>query len=132
MKALVTGVAGFIGSHLAEALLERGVAVTGLDCFTDYYPREVKEANLQRLKDRASEGAPFQFVMGSLQHADLESLVADATHVYHLAAQAGVRKSWGHDFSIYTSHNVDGTQRLLEACKDRRLTEVVDASSRSV
>ena len=52
MKALVTGVAGFIGSHLAEALLEHGVAVTGLDCFTDYYPREVKEANLQRLKDR--------------------------------------------------------------------------------
>src|SRR5262249_28096538 len=71
-------------------------------------------------------------IYGSLQAIDLTPLLADATHVYHLAAQAGVRKSWGRDFSVYTSHNVDATQRLLEACKDRQLLKFVYASSSSV
>jgi len=99
MKALVTGVAGFIGSHLAGTLLDRGAAVTGVDCFTDYYPRPIKEANLATVAahDR------FRFVETSIQDADLDALLDDVTHVFHLAAQAGVRKSWGRDFQIYTS-----------------------------
>ena len=133
MKALVTGAAGFIGSHLSEALLKRGAAVTGLDCFTDYYAREIKLDNVDAVTRRAAElNGQFHFIEGSLQHADLDALLDDKTHVFHLAAQAGVRKSWGRDFATYTSHNVDGTQRLLEACKGRPLVRVVYASSSSV
>jgi len=128
MKALVTGAAGFIGSHLSEALLEHGAEVAGLDCFTDYYPRAIKEGNLAPLLKHPR----FQFVEGSLQQADLAALVDGKTHVFHLAAQAGVRKSWGRDFETYTSHNVDGTQRLLEAIKGRDVHRVVYASSSSV
>lgn len=128
MNALITGVAGFIGSHLAARLLAEGATVTGLDCFTDYYPRAVKEANLA-----VNAGAPgFRFVEDSLQTADLDALLADKTHVFHLAAQAGVRKSWGQDFRIYTSHNIDATQRLLEASVGRPLAKLVYASSSSV
>jgi nucleoside-diphosphate-sugar epimerase len=128
MRALVTGAAGFIGSHLCEALLERGAEVTGLDCFTDYYPRAIKESNLSALTGRRG----FHFIHGSLQGADLGALLEGKTHVYHLAAQAGVRKSWGRDFETYTSHNVNGTQRLLEAAKGRDLHRFVYASSSSV
>ena len=128
MKALVTGVAGFIGSHLTTALLDRGFAVTGLDCFTDFYPRPIKEANLAANKGR--EG--FRFIGGSVQHADLAALLEDKTHVFHLAAQAGVRKSWGRDFTTYTENNVDATQRLLEACVGRTLHRFVYASSSSL
>jgi UDP-glucose 4-epimerase len=128
MKALVTGAAGFIGSHLAGRLLDEGADVVGLDCFTDYYARAVKEDNLEPLRARAT----FQFVEDALQTAPLDRLLDGVTTVYHLAAQAGVRKSWGDDFRIYTSHNVDATQRLLEAVKDRQLHRFVYASSSSV
>ena len=128
MKALVTGAAGFIGSHLTSALLDRGAEVTGLDCFTDYYPRFVKEGNLA-----VNAGRPgFRFIEGSVQHTDLTALLEGKTHVFHLAAQAGVRKSWGADFRIYTELNIDATQRLLEACVGRTLHRVVYASSSSV
>ena len=128
MKAFVTGVAGFIGSHLAGALLDCGAAVVGIDCFTDYYPRAIKESNLA-----ASAGRPgFDFVETRLQDADLPALLAGATHVFHLAAQAGVRKSWGRDFRTYTENNVDATQQLLEACVGRPLHRVVYASSSSL
>jgi UDP-glucose 4-epimerase len=128
VKALVTGAAGFIGSHLTTALLDRGYEVTGLDSFTDYYPRAIKEANVAVNRDRKG----FRFVFGSLQHADLRALLADRTHVFHLAAQAGVRKSWGTDFKTYTENNIDGTQRLLEACVGRPLHRFVYASSSSL
>jgi UDP-glucose 4-epimerase len=128
VKALVTGAAGFIGSHLSAALTARGADVVGLDCFTDYYPRALKEQNLAPLRARRN----FQFVEAALQTADLPAVLEGVTHVFHLAAQAGVRKSWGRDFATYTSHNVDGTQRLLEAVKDRRLARFVYASSSSV
>ena len=128
MKALVTGAAGFIGSHLTSALLDRGAEVTGLDCFTDYYPRPIKDANLEVNRRRSG----FQFVEDSLQTASLDRLLDGATHVFHLAAQAGVRKSWGRDFRVYTENNVDATQRLLEACVGRPLHRVVYASSSSV
>jgi len=128
MKALVTGAAGFIGSHLTSALLDRGAEVTGVDSFTDYYPRFIKEMNLGVNANRAG----FRFVEGALQSIDLPTLLDGTTHVFHLAAQAGVRKSWGQDFRIYTDNNVDATQRLLEACVGRPLHRFVYASSSSV
>jgi nucleoside-diphosphate-sugar epimerase len=128
MKALVTGMAGFIGSHLSAALADAGATVVGVDCFTDYYERSRKEANLATLSGRPS----VRFVEAALQSADLDALLDGITHVFHLAAQAGVRKSWGRDFTVYTSHNVDATQRLLEAVKDRPIERFVYASSSSV
>ena len=128
MKALVTGVAGFIGSTLAERLVRDGADVVGIDAFTDYYPRPMKERNLASL--RGARG--FRFVEASLRHADLAALLADRTHVFHLAAQAGVRKSWGADFAVYTENNIDATQILLEACVRRPMTRIVYASSSSV
>jgi nucleoside-diphosphate-sugar epimerase len=128
MKALVTGGAGFIGSHLSERLLDQGAEVTALDCFTDYYPRALKEANVASLRARPR----YRLVEQSIADADLNSLLDGVTHVFHLAAQAGVRKSWGREFQIYTSLNVDATQTLLEACVGRPIERVVYASSSSV
>src|SRR5262245_35837178 len=90
VKALVTGAAGFVGSHLSEALLAGGHEVVGVDCFLDYYPREVKERNLSR----ARESSRYRFVEASLVDADLDSLLGGADWVFHQAAQAGVRASW--------------------------------------
>jgi UDP-glucose 4-epimerase len=129
MKALVTGVAGFIGSSLAELLLDRGAEVTGIDCFTDYYPRAMKERNLAgpRARDR------FRFIEARLQDADMARLLDGITHVFHLAAQAGVRKSWGRDFRTYTENNIEASQVLLEACVSHpTLDRFVYASSSSV
>jgi nucleoside-diphosphate-sugar epimerase len=128
MNVLVTGAAGFIGSHLSAALLARGARVTGLDCFTDYYSRAIKEANLD--VNRGHEA--FRFVESTIADADLGALLDGVTHVFHLAAQAGVRKSWGRDFQIYTVNNVDATQILLEACVGRPIEKLVYASSSSV
>lgn len=128
MKALVTGGAGFIGSHLSERLLDHGAEVTALDCFTDYYPRSLKESNLAALRARPG----YRLVEQSIADADLPALLDGVTHVFHLAAQAGVRKSWGSDFRVYTELNVDATQILLEACVGRPIERVVYASSSSV
>jgi nucleoside-diphosphate-sugar epimerase len=128
MRALVTGAAGFIGSHLSGALLDRGAEVLGLDCFTDYYPRPIKEANLDH--NRGRQG--FEFIETRIQDADLPSLLDGVTHVFHLAAQAGVRKSWGRDFNTYTANNVEASQQLLEACVGRPLHRFVYASSSSL
>jgi nucleoside-diphosphate-sugar epimerase len=129
MKALVTGVAGFIGSTLTDRLLADGVDVVGIDCFTDYYPREYKERNL----GGALAQSRFRFVESRIQDADLPALLKDRTHVFHLAAQAGVRKSWGRDFAIYTVNNIEATQMLLEAaCGMTRLERFVYSSSSSV
>jgi nucleoside-diphosphate-sugar epimerase len=128
MKALVTGAAGFIGSTLAERLLSSGADVVGVDCFTDYYPRASKERNLSNLM-----GHPrFRLVESSIQQADLDGLLADRTHVFHLAAQAGVRNSWGTSFSVYTLNNIEATQVLLEACTRQSVERIVFASSSSV
>lgn len=128
MKALVTGVAGFIGSTLAERLCGQGADVVGIDSFTDYYARAIKERNLAGLKSQAR----FRFVESSIQAADLANLLADRTHVFHLAAQAGVRRSWGRDFDHYTVNNVLATQIVLEACAKHSLNRIVYASSSSV
>jgi UDP-glucose 4-epimerase len=128
MKALVTGAAGFVGSTLSTSLLADGADVVGLDCFTNYYARTIKEDNLAPLRRHPR----FQFEEGALQSADLPRLLDGVTHVFHLAGQPGVRKSWGQDFTSYTSDNVDATQRLLEAVKGRSLHRLVYASSSSV
>ena len=129
MKALVTGAAGFIGSTLAEHLVSRGADVIGLDCFTDYYPRSIKERNLVELRTRPA----FRFIDARIQDADLPSILRDRSHVFHLAAQAGVRKSWGTDFAVYTVNNIEATQILLEAALAApSLERFVYASSSSV
>lgn len=128
MKALVTGVAGFIGSTLAEQLVHEGADVVGIDCFTDYYDRAIKERNVEGLK----AGPRFRLVESSIQDADLSSLLSDRTHIFHLAAQAGVRKSWGREFSVYTVNNIEATQVLLEACVNRPIDRLVYSSSSSV
>ena len=113
---------------LAAGLTDRGAEVVGLDCFTDYYPRDIKTANLATVERRPT----FRFVEGALQTIALEPLLAGVTHVFHLAAQAGVRRSWGDEFRVYTSHNVEATQRLLEAVKGLPIRRFVYASSSSV
>ena len=128
MKAVVTGVAGFVGSYLAEQLLESGAEVTGIDCFTDYYARSLKEANLAELRTQPR----FHLVETSIQEADWSQLLDGTTHVFHLAAQAGVRRSWGADFSVYTACNIDATQVVLEACVGSSIVRLVYASSSSV
>jgi UDP-glucose 4-epimerase len=128
MKAVVTGAAGFIGSHLAESLLVDGAEVVGIDCFTDYYPRAVKEQNLAVLREHGG----FRLVEGRLQDLDLAPSLEGAEQVYHLAAQAGVRDSWGRDFAHYTDHNVLASQQLLEAALAAGRPRLVYASSSSV
>ncbi len=127
--SLVTGVAGFIGSHLAERLLREGHRILGVDAFTDYYPRAVKMANLGQLLDEPG----FRFVELDVAQAELGALVAEADFIFHQAGQPGVRASWGREFDIYLESNVQATQRLLEAVKDSsRLRRLVFASSSSV
>lgn len=146
---LVTGVAGFVGSHLAERMLCDGNTVIGVDCFTDYYSRSIKERNLAGLRRQAR----FHFVEADLVQSDLvdvltrppalgrpatsgpgEPLAGDGGvgYVFHLAAQAGVRESWGSNFEVYARNNVLATQKLLDAAKQANLKKFVYASSSSI
>lgn len=134
--AVVTGAAGFIGSHLSERLLELGYSVTGIDSFEDYYDITIKRANLEAAQ--AHEG--FQLVAENIldlaREADGQSRLRDlfdaADAVFHLAAQAGVRRSWGRDFEIYTRNNILATQRVLETALAASTPKVIYASSSSV
>lgn len=127
--SLVTGVAGFIGSHLAERLLREGHRVVGVDAFTDYYPRTVKMANLSALLGDSG----FRLVELDMAQAELGPLVAEADFIFHQAGQPGVRASWGTEFGVYVESNVRATQRLLEAVRgSARLRRLVFASSSSV
>ncbi|RMD82433.1 MAG: NAD-dependent epimerase/dehydratase family protein [Candidatus Dadabacteria bacterium] len=128
MKALVTGAAGFVGSSIVDRLLAQGHEVVGVDCFLDYYPREQKERNLAA----ARSNPRFTFVEASLVDAPLGELLDGVDWVFHEAAQAGVRASWGEEFRVYTDNNVYATQRLLEHCKERPIARFVYASSSSV
>ena len=128
MKILVTGAAGFIGSHLAERLLKEGYGVKGLDSFLDYYPRRIKEHNVRGLNGKKG----FEFIEGDILDLDLVKLLDGVDAVFHQAAIAGVRSSWGARFDEYVRNNILGTQLLLEACRDRELKRFVYASSSSV
>lgn len=128
MKCLVTGAAGFIGSSLADLLLSQGHEVVGIDCFADYYPREIKESNLSNARSEAR----FSFVEDDLLTADLDALLAGVDWVFHQAAQAGVRASWGESFDVYVRNNISVTQRLLERARESRIEKLVYASSSSV
>jgi nucleoside-diphosphate-sugar epimerase len=125
---VVTGVAGFIGSLLAEALLDRGYEVVGIDAFTPTYPPRDKRANLAGLRRRRE----FQLVDGDLCRLQLEPWLEGAAAVFHQAGQPGVRTSWGTGFSDYVANNVTATQRLLEACLRAGVPRLVAASSSSV
>ena len=127
MYAVVTGAAGFIGSHLAEALCESGHRVLGIDCFTDYYERSSKRRNIEALESTKN----FSLSTTDLRSGALEPLLDGADAVFHLAGQPGVRRSEA-EFADYCGHNILATQRVLEAAKSCRCPRVVYASSSSV
>ena len=124
---VVTGCAGFIGSHLSESLVARGDNVIGIDNFSPFYSRELKNYNLSQLKNKK------QFTLLNLDIAkdSLNEVISKACGVFHLAAQPGVRTSWGKDFDIYVKNNVCGTQRVFEAASNQQI-RVVWASSSSI
>lgn len=128
MRAVVTGAAGFVGSHLCQALLAQGVEVVGVDAITGYYHPRHKEANLARLLDWDH----FALHRQALQDMPVTSLVDGADVIFHLAGQPGVRPSWGDRFASYVEHNVLATQRLLEAARKVRPSKLVYTSSSSV
>jgi UDP-glucose 4-epimerase len=125
MNALVTGCAGFIGSSITDQLLAQGYTVIGIDCFTDYYPIEIKKRNL----GSALQQDNFTFIESDL--LDINKF-PDVDYVFHQAAQAGVRASWGESFEVYTRNNILATQKLLEYYKDKKLKKFVYASSSSI
>lgn len=128
MRALVTGVAGFIGSHLVERLLTLGHQVIGIDSLTDYYSLRLKQRNLHGLL----QSPAFRFIQGDLTELELAPLLEEVQWVFHQAAQAGVRASWGASFQVYLRDNVLATQRLLEAVKGSDIQKLVYASSSSI
>jgi UDP-glucuronate 4-epimerase len=129
MRSVITGVAGFVGSTLCDRLLQLGHEVIGIDCFTEYYSRAVKERNLLKARSHPK----FSMIEDNLLTTDLNKLLDGAQWVFHQAAQAGVRRSWGSYFETYTNCNVLATQRLLEHCRGvKSIERIVYASSSSV
>jgi UDP-glucose 4-epimerase len=128
-KIIVTGAAGFIGSHIAELLLQQGEEVIGIDEFNDYYDPMLKRKNAAYLNCWPS----FTLIEGDIQFLDWQTLLQDVEIIYHQAAQAGVRASWGKGFRAYTERNINATQVLLEAAKEaKNLKRLVYASTSSV
>ena len=127
MKCLVTGAAGFIGSHLCERLLRDGHAVRGLDAFIPFYPKAVKETYLAPFRDHPG----FSFLPLDLRTDALADALQGVEVVFHLAAMAGLPRSWT-DFALYESCNVVGTQRLLEAAQRAKLRRFIHVSTSSV
>lgn len=128
-KKIVTGAGGFIGSHLTDTLLQQGHEVIGIDEFNDYYDTNLKRKNIAHLQDHPQ----FELIEAEIQTLDWHKLLADVDVVYHQAAQAGVRASWGQGFRMYTERNINATQVILEAAKDaKNLQRFVFASTSSV
>lgn len=127
MKALVTGAAGFIGSSLSDELLRMGIEVVGVDCFTDYYSKDLKDRNLINAKRSNS----FEFKHLNLALDDVSGALSGVQWIFHLAGQAGVRNSWGAEFQNYSEWNIVGTQKLLEAAKKQGGVEAFVAASSS-
>lgn len=128
MRTVVTGAAGFVGSHLCTHLLEQGDEVVGIDAVTDFYDVTLKEKNLGGLAPWDS----FSFHRVDLLDEPLRHLLEGAEVVFHLAGQPGVRPSWGSDFAVYAQRNILATQRLLETLRDVPVRKIVFASSSSV
>jgi UDP-glucuronate 4-epimerase len=126
-RVVVTGAAGFIGSHLVDRLLSDGHRVVGVDCFHDYYARDVKERNLVG----AASNERFSFVEADLRSAEIEPIVDGADAVFHLAALGGLLRSWTW-FDEYVSCNILATQRLLEALKAMENGHLIHISTSSV
>jgi nucleoside-diphosphate-sugar epimerase len=124
-RYVVTGCAGFIGSHLTDALLELGHEVIGVDAYTDYYPRPQKESNLEE----ARRAAGLSLVEVDLSEGALEPLLENVDGIFHLAAQPGVRGSWGATFAHYVRDNILATQRLFEAAAPRGVRIVMSSTS---
>jgi nucleoside-diphosphate-sugar epimerase len=128
MKCIVTGAAGFIGSHLCDRLLADGHSVTGVDCFTDYYDRKIKTSNI----DQAKGHRRFSFQEMDLANGVPTAVVEGIEVVYHLAATPGLVRSWTH-FDEYVRNNITATHRLLEALKgSKTLKKLVYISTSSV
>jgi UDP-glucose 4-epimerase len=127
-KVIVTGAAGFIGSHLCEALLARDFSVTGIDAFTDNYDVRIKRHNLTSFAGHDN----FDLIEASLNEADLPAVLEGAECVFHLAAQPGVRQSWHERFDDYIDANIRATHRLCEAARRSDIKRFVYASSSSV
>lgn len=126
-RCLVTGAAGFIGSHLTEALLAKGHEVVGVDAFISYYPRPIKEKNLEVARGNSR----FQFHELDLRAAELGPVVEGCDVIFHEAAMAGLMKSWS-EFELYVTCNMIATKRLLEAARDAKIPQIIHISTSSV
>jgi len=127
--ALITGVAGFIGSSLAERLLKAGFKVVGIDSFTNYYSTYIKEKNIENCLKHSN----FSLIRQDLYTLDLSRIFENTEYIFHLSAQPGVRASWGKEFSTYVKNNISVTQKILESLKNNTiLKKFVLASSSSV
>ena len=126
-RCLVTGAAGFIGSHLSEALLAKGHEVVGVDAFIPYYPRPIKEKNLEA----ARRNPRFQFHELDLRTAEIGAAVEGCDVIFHEAAMAGLMKSWS-EFDLYATCNMIATKRLLEAAREAKVPQVIHVSTSSV
>lgn len=128
MSVIVTGVAGFIGSHLTEKLLSKGYRVIGIDSFLNNYPRSFKEKNISNFLNHTN----FTFINKNIINLSLKELLTNVDYIFHQAAQAGVRASWGKNFKSYNDNNILCTQKLLESVKESNIKKFIYASSSSV
>ena len=127
--ALITGVAGFIGSSLAEKLLKDNFKVIGIDSFTNNYSTRIKEKNIEN----CLKSENFSLIREDLDTLDLSPYVEESKYFFHISAQPGVRASWGNEFMTYVKNNISVTQKILESLKNNTtLKKFIFASSSSV
>ena len=127
--AIITGVAGFIGSSLAEKLLKDNFKVIGIDSFTNYYSLHIKEKNIENCLKNTN----FSLIRQDIDSLDLSAIFENAEYIFHLSAQPGVRASWGKEFTVYVKNNISVTQKILESLKNNTtLKKFIFASSSSV
>jgi len=128
MKVIVTGCAGFIGSTLSERLVNEGFNVVGIDSLNNAYSKKIKMNNIKNLLLNKN----FEFINKNILDTNIKELIQDTDTVFHQAATAGVRSSWGSNFSEYVNNNIIATQYLLENIKLKKIHKFIFASSSSV